>query len=211
MNNIPYQRLLDQKLESLAGTTPHLLLHSCCAPCSSYVLEYLTHYFEITVLYFNPNISPESEYRERMAEQQRLIEQMPHEHPIHLIEGDYHPEVFFTAVKGMEDLPEGGERCRVCFEMRLREAARWAAALNADYFTTTLTVGPRKNARVLNEIGQQIEKETGIPYLLSDFKKRGGYNRSIELSAQYGLYRQNYCGCIFSKRDSEIKVRGSLQ
>ena len=211
MNAIQYQRLLDQKLQSLAGTTPHLLLHSCCAPCSSYVLEYLSDYFEITVLYFNPNISPESEYRNRIAEQKRLIEQQPHAHPVHLIEGDYHPEDFFAAVKGMEYLREGGARCRICFEMRLREAARVAKEIGANYFTTTLTVGSKKDAKVLNDLGTQIEKETGVTYLLSDFKKRNGYNRSIELSGLYGLYRQNYCGCIFSKRDSELRADESLQ
>ena len=211
MNAIQYQRLLDRKLESLNVTTPHLLLHSCCAPCSSYVLEYLSKYFKITVFYFNPNISPLSEYQCRVQEQKRLIEEMPHENPVHFIEGSYHPEEFFAAVKGMEHLREGGARCRICFEMRLKEAARIAKEIGADYFTTTLTVGSKKDAAVLNGLGQQMEKETGIPYLLSDFKKRNGYNRSIELSEIYGLYRQNYCGCIFSKRDSEIRSSGSSQ
>ena len=211
MNAIQYQRLLDRKLESLKGTTPHLLLHSCCAPCSSYVLEYLSKYFEITLLYFNPNISPLSEYQCRVEEQKRLIEQQPHENPVHFIEGEYHPEQFFEAVKGLEHLREGGARCRICFEMRLREAARVAKEIGADYFTTTLTVGSKKDGKVLNDLGTQIEKETGVPYLLSDFKKRNGYNRSIELSEIYGLYRQNYCGCIFSKRDSEARASGSSQ
>lgn len=209
MNAIQYQRLLDKKLESLAGTTPHLLLHSCCAPCSSYVLEYLSEYFEITLFYFNPNISPRSEYECRVEEQKRLIAEQPHKHPVHFIEGSYHPEEFFEAVKGMEHLREGGARCRICFEMRLKEAAKVAAQIGADYFTTTLTVGSKKDAKVLNDLGQKLEKETGIPYLLSDFKKRNGYNRSIELSELYGLYRQNYCGCIFSKRDSEIRASES--
>ena len=136
---------------------------------------------------------------------------MPHENPIHFIEGEYHPEEFFSAVKGMEHLSEGGARCRICFELRLRKAAAIAKEIGADYFTTTLTVGAKKDGKVLNDLGTQIEKETGIPYLLSDFKKRNGYNRSIELSEIYGLYRQNYCGCIFSKRDSEARSNGSLQ
>lgn len=198
MNAINYQKVLERTLAGLQGT-PKLLLHSCCAPCSSYVLEYLSPYFEITVLYYNPNISPREEYEVRLAEQKRLIEEQPHVHPVHLLEGTYRPEDYFAAVRGLEDAPEGGARCRICFEMRLREAARAAKAIGADWFTTTLTVGSKKDAKLLNELGTKIEAETGVPYLHSDFKKHDGYNRSIELSGQYGLYRQNYCGCIFSK------------
>lgn len=198
MNAINYQKMLERTLAGLQGT-PKLLLHSCCAPCSSYVLEYLSPYFEITVLYYNPNISPREEYAARLAEQKRLIAEQPHVHPVHLLEGNYRPEEFFSAVRGLEDAPEGGLRCHICFEMRLREAARAAKQIGADWFTTTLTVGSKKDAKLLNELGTKIEAETGVRYLHSDFKKHDGYNRSIELSGQYGLYRQNYCGCIFSK------------
>lgn len=198
MNAINYQRVLERTLAGLQGT-PKLLLHSCCAPCSSYVLEYLSPFFEITVLYYNPNISPRGEYEARLAEQKRLIAEQPHVHPVHILEGNYCPEDYFAAVRGLEEMPEGGARCQICFEMRLREAARVAKAIGADWFTTTLTVGSKKDARLLNELGTKIEAETGVPYLLSDFKKHDGYNRSIELSRQYDLYRQNYCGCIFSQ------------
>ena len=198
MNAINYQKMLERTLAGLQGT-PKLLLHSCCAPCSSYVLEYLSPYFEITVLYYNPNISPREEYAARLAEQKRLIAEQPHVHPVHLLEGNYRPEEFFSAVRGLEDAPEGGLRCHICFEMRLREAARAAKQIGADWFTTTLTVGSKKDAKLLNELGTKIEAETGVRYLHSDFKKHDGYNRSIELSGQYGLYRQNYCGCIFLK------------
>lgn len=198
MNAINYQRVLERTLAGLQGT-PKLLLHSCCAPCSSYVLEYLSPFFEITVLYYNPNISPRGEYEARLAEQKRLIAEQPHVHPVHILEGNYCPEDYFAAVRGLEEMPEGGARCQICFEMRLREAARVAKAIGADWLTTTLTVGSKKDARLLNELGTKIEAETGVPYLHSDFKKHDGYNRSIELSRQYDLYRQNYCGCIFSQ------------
>lgn len=200
MNAINYQRVLERTLAGLQGT-PKLLLHSCCAPCSSYVLEYLSPFFEITVLYYNPNISPRGEYEARLAEQKRLIAEQPHVHPVHILEGNYCPEDYFAAVRGLEEMPEGGARCQICFEMRLREAARVAKAIGAGWFTTTLTVGSKKDARLLNELGTKIEAETGVPYLHSDFKKHDGYNRSIELSRQYDLYRQNYCGCIFSQME----------
>jgi len=214
-----YQKELDQVLESLKGKqAPTLFLHSCCAPCSSYVLEYLRQYFRITVLYYNPNISEEAEYQKRVDEQKRLIKTYNEQaveqvlvhggkekkgYPIGIVEGDYEPEVFFKTTKGMERCPEGGERCFACYELRLRKTAKLAAEGKFDYFTTTLTISPLKNAKKLNEIGERLEKEYGIKWLASDFKKRDGYKRSIELSKEYELYRQNYCGCVFSKRERE--------
>lgn len=198
MNQINYQKKLDSLLENLKEPK-HLLLHSCCAPCSSYVLEYLSRYMEITVFYYNPNISPQSEYAERVKEQQRLIAAMPLVHPVHFLEGDYQPDDFYQAVRGHEKDPEGGERCLICYELRLREAARLASEGGYDYFTTTLSISPLKNAARLNEIGERLSVEYGIPYLYSDFKKKNGYRRSVELSAEYQLYRQNYCGCVYSR------------
>lgn len=187
------------------GTPPTLLLHSCCAPCSSYVLEYLSQYFQITVLYYNPNIYPEEEYRKRVAEERRLIEEMGEKgvflYPVRLIEGRFDSREFYDAVRGLEQIPEGGERCAACFRLRLEEAAGIAGGF--DYFTTTLTISPLKNAQVINEIGEELAAEYHVKWLPCDFKKRNGYKRSIELSAEYGLYRQDYCGCIFSKRERE--------
>lgn len=218
MNRVNHQKELEKILETLPGmgeerdgqenSPRRLLLHSCCAPCSSYVLEYLASYFQITVLYYNPNITDREEYGKRVEEQRRLIGRMngecpPLTHPIFMEEGDYAPECFFAAVRGVEHIPEGGERCRRCFELRLRETARRAAAEGFDFFTTTLTISPLKNAEWLNEIGQCMGKEYGVAFLPSDFKKRNGYKRSVELSEQYGLYRQDYCGCIFSQRERQ--------
>lgn len=198
-----YQRELDGILEQIPqGTVPSLLLHSCCAPCSSYVLEYLSRYFRITVFYYNPNIHPEEEYRRRLEEQRRLIKEMPLFHAAAFVGGEFESGRFYEAVRGVEQIPEGGERCFRCYELRLRKAAEKAAQLGMDYFTTTLTISPLKNAEKLNEIGLRLGREMGVPYLVSDFKKRDGYKRSIELSAEYGLYRQNYCGCAFSKREA---------
>ena len=200
-----YQRMLDNELQRISESerTPRLLLHSCCAPCSSYVLEYLSRYFAITVLYYNPNISPAEEFTYRAEEQQRLIDEMPHHHPVSLIVGDYTPERFSEIAKGHENDPEGGERCFACYRLRLEEAARTAKDGGFDYFTTTLSISPLKNAAKLNEIGKELAVEYGVSYLFSDFKKREGYKRSCQLSAEYGLYRQDYCGCIYSKRDAE--------
>ncbi|MCD8150641.1 MAG: epoxyqueuosine reductase QueH [Clostridiales bacterium] len=209
-----YQKELDKIIAELQAQDriPTLLLHSCCAPCSSYVLEYLSRYFSITVFYYNPNITDAEEYHYRVEEQKRLIAELPTLHPVSFAEGRYEPERFFEAVRGLEYIPEGGERCRKCFELRLSETAKLAAERGADYFTTTLTISPLKNAEALNEIGQRMAAEygggdcagpafIGAKYLPSDFKKRDGYKRSIELSKVYGLYRQDYCGCIFSKRE----------
>ena len=195
-----YQKELDRLLERLKseGRVPRLLLHSCCAPCSSYVLEYLNRYFEITVFYYNPNIYPESEYTKRIWEQQELISRMPFVHPVSFLAGPYDQERFYKMARGLEHVKEGGERCLKCYELRLSEAARMAVKTEADYFTTTLSISPLKNADRLNEIGMRLGEEYGVPYLPSDFKKKNGYKRSIELSREYDLYRQDYCGCEFS-------------
>lgn len=200
-----YQKELDKTLEQLdkEAKAPTLLLHSCCAPCSSYVLEYLSQYFQITVFYYNPNIYPESEYTKRILEQQTLIGQMKSKHPISFMAGAYDKERFYAMAEGMETLKEGGARCMKCYELRLREAAEVAKKGNFDYFTTTLSISPMKNAVKLNEIGMRLAEEYQVAYLLSDFKKKNGYKRSIELSKEYGLYRQDYCGCEFSKRERE--------
>ena len=202
MNPRNYQKELDRVLEGLEreAAVPRLLLHSCCAPCSSYVLEYLSRYFEITVLYYNPNIYPPEEFGRRLKEQQKLLADMEFVHPVRLVEGRFEPEAFYQAAKGLEQEPEGGKRCEACYELRLREAAREAAAGGYDWFATTLSISPLKSAQKLMEIGERLGREYGVPYLPSDFKKKNGYKRSVELSAQYGLYRQNYCGCVYSIR-----------
>ena len=197
-----YQKILDKTIEQHVSRneTPSLLLHACCAPCSSYVLEYLSQYFSITIFYYNPNITEESEYRKRAAEEQRLISELPAKNKISFIEGRYDPERFFEMAKGKEDIPEGGARCFDCYRLRIAETADIAKQHGFDYFTTTLSISPLKNAQKLNEIGGEEAERTGVPYLFSDFKKREGYKRSIQLSAQHNLYRQNYCGCIYSKK-----------
>ena len=199
-----YQKELDRLLERLKSEerVPRLLLHSCCAPCSSYVLEYLNRYFEITVFYYNPNIYPESEYTKRIWEQQELISRMPFLHPVSFLAGPYDQERFYEMARGLEHVKEGGERCLKCYELRLSEAARMAVKTEADYFTTTLSISPLKNADRLNEIGMRLGEEYGVPYLPSDFKKKNGYKRSVELSALYGLYRQDYCGCVYSRAEA---------
>ena len=212
-----YQKELDKIIEKLgaaAGCVPTLFLHSCCAPCSSYVLEYLRQYFRITVFYYNPNITDDEEYHKRVAEQKRLIATYNKEltesvagaqggYLIQVIEGDYEPQCFYEIAKGLEQCPEGGERCFACYELRLRETAKRAQAGSFDYFTTTLSISPLKNAVKLNEIGERLAQEYDIPWLPSDFKKRDGYKRSIELSREYDLYRQDYCGCVYSRRERE--------
>lgn len=211
MNRRNYQRELEAviKENESKSRVPRLLLHSCCAPCSSYVLEYLSDYFEITVFYYNPNISPAEEYEKRAAEQQHLIRELPAKHPIHLVVGAYEPERFYAVSRGLEQVPEGGERCFRCFRLRLEEAAKMAAEDGFDYFATTLTISPLKNAQKLNEIGEELSELYKVEHLPSDFKKKNGYKRSVELSALYGLYRQNYCGCVFSKRDAEERLHDS--
>ena len=203
-----YQRELEQIIKSHQerGSVPELLLHSCCAPCSSYCLEYLSQYFRITVFYYNPNISPEEEYRKRVSEQKRLIEALDTVHPVAFLEGKYEPEKYYALVRGLEKEPEGGARCSICFRMRLLEAARAAEKAGAEYFTTTLSISPLKNAELLNSIGEETGRAEGVVWLPADFKKKNGYKRSVELSEEYGLYRQNFCGCIFSKAEREGKI-----
>ena len=205
MNQRNYQKELDQVIAGLEeqGKVPRLLLHSCCAPCSSYVLEYLSRYFDITVYFYNPNIDQPEEYKRRVKEQQRLIASMDFIHPVTLETGAYEPEEFHRIVRGLEKEPEGGARCFKCYELRLQEAAKVAQAGRFDYFTTTLSISPLKNAEKLNEIGEKLAKEYRVPYLPSDFKKKNGYKRSVELSEKYNLYRQDYCGCIYSQKERQ--------
>jgi len=201
---INFQKELDKlilKLQEL-DKVPTLLLHSCCAPCSSYVIEYLSQYFHLTVFYYNPNISELEEYKKRVEEQKRLISVFPAKYEVDFLEGTYDNENYNKIVSGFEDCKEGGERCFLCYDMRLREAAKVAKKGGFEYFTTTLSISPLKNSAKLNEIGHKLGIEYGIEYLLSDFKKKEGYKRSIELSKEYHLYRQNYCGCKFSKNDA---------
>ena len=204
-----YQLMLDKKLEEIAkkGIRPSLLLHACCAPCSSYVIEYLSKYFSITLFFFNPNISAKAEYDMRYAELLRLVSEMGLENTVKTINGDYQPERFFAISKGLEQLSEGGERCKKCYALRLEEAATAAALGGFDYFTTTLSISPHKNAEWLNVLGAEFSQTYGVPYLFSDFKKRGGYLRSCELSEKYGLYRQDFCGCIYSAIERNKRLR----
>ena len=200
MNKINYQNQLDRIIENISpDNPPRLLLHSCCAPCSSYTLEYLSRYFDITVYYFNPNISPKQEFDKRFEEQKRLISQMPFKNSVTLVEGDYNYDDFLEIAKGLENVPEGGERCFRCYKMRLESTARLAKEQGFDYFCTTLSISPLKNSQKINELGFEIEEKYGVKWLPSDFKKREGYKRSIQLSKEYSLYRQNFCGCVFSK------------
>lgn len=203
MVKVNYQKQLDKIIDEIQNNskTPTLLLHSCCAPCSSYVLEYLSQYFKITVFYYNPNISPKEEYIKRVEEQKRLISQLPVKNPVDFIEGDYEPQDFYDIAKGLEQVPEGGERCFNCYKLRLEKTAKLAYDLNMDYYTTTLSISPYKNALKLNEIAEELSEIYSVKNLPSDFKKKEGYKRSIQLSKEYDLYRQDYCGCIFSKRD----------
>ncbi len=201
MNNVNYQKLLDKELENVkkSGKVPKLLLHSCCAPCSSYVLEYLSNYFYITILFYNPNIELETEYLKRKAEQIRLMSSLNTKYPIAFLDCDYNAEEFYSSIKGFENEKEGGKRCFACYELRLQRTAEIAKINSLEYFCTSLTISPLKNSKKINEIGKNLEKQYRIKFLKSDFKKKEGYKRSIELSKLYNLYRQNYCGCIFSK------------
>ena len=201
MNKINYQKELDKVLINIKDreTPPSLLLHSCCAPCSSYVLEYLANYFYITIYFYNPNISDHEEYLRRVKEQKKLIGNLKVKYPISFIEGEYEVERFYQVAKGLEHLPEGGDRCFRCYKLRLEKAAKVAKDKGFDYFTTTLSISPHKNTSKLNEIGKNLWEKYDIPYLYSDFKKKNGYKRSIQLSKEYKLYRQDYCGCIYSK------------
>lgn len=206
-----YSKELDKLIEVLRREEkrPTLLLHACCAPCSSAVLERLSEVFDISVLFFNPNISPRAEFEKREAEMERLIREMPAAKGVKMVRTAYEPELFYNAVRGMEEIPEGGERCFVCYQLRLKAAAKYAKEHGFDYFTSTLSISPLKNATKLNEIGEELAEKYGVAHLPSDFKKKEGYKRSIQLSKEYDLYRQDFCGCIFSKKERAEKESGS--
>lgn len=208
MNKINYDRMCMAVIrqQTAAGRVPTLLLHSCCAPCSSATLEWLSQYFQITVFYYNPNIAPEGEFQKRLAEQRRLIAYQPAVHPVQLIAGDYEPAAFAAVAKGYEDCPEGGARCMRCYRQRLEKTAVLAKEMGFDYFCTTLSISPLKDAQKINAIGQSVGEQYGVAWLPSDFKKQERYKRSIALSREYGLYRQNFCGCVYSKQEKEKPV-----
>ena len=212
-NKENYQLLLERTLKAIEGleNKKTLLLHACCAPCSSYVLEYLSKYFDITLFFYNPNIYPEEEFRFREDELRRLIREMPLPRGVNIISGRYEPTEFFDIARGYEELPEGDERCRRCYALRLEESARAAKEGGFDYFCTTLSISPYKNAEWLNSIGKEMSEKYGVGYLFSDFKKKNGYKRSCQLSEQYSLYRQDYCGCVFSKREAEKRRKEKPQ
>ena len=199
MQKINYQKQLDKIIENLGDEVPSLLLHSCCAPCSSYCIEYLSQYFNITVLYYNPNIYPETEYEKRKEEQKRLISEIQTKYSVKMLDCDFETEKFYEMAKGLENCRECGERCFKCYRLRLEKTAQETKKYGFDYFTTTLTISPLKNAEKINEIGNELASKYGVNWLPSDFKKKEGYKRSIELSKIYNLYRQNYCGCVFSQ------------
>ena len=205
MNKINYQLLLDEEIGKITkeGVVPSLLLHSCCGPCSSYVIEYLSNYFNITVFYYNPNIYPDEEYLQRVAEQKRFIMEFPTKYKVSFIEGDFDKASFYEIAKGYENEPERGARCARCFDLRLKKTALKAKELGFDYFTTTLTISPMKDAALLNEIGQKLGDEIGVKWLFTDFKKKNGYKRSTEISKEYNMYRQDYCGCVFSYNERQ--------
>ncbi len=198
MNKINY----NLEMEKIVGDFTEvktLLLHSCCGPCSSAVMERLTPYFHIYIYFYNPNIHPEEEYYKRLGEQKRIIEESNLINPVEIVEAPYIPMEYFNTIKGYENYPEGSIRCHRCYEFRMRKSAEVAKSLNLQYFTTTLSVSPHKDSQILNALGRDIEDEIGVKYLYSDFKKKEGYKRSIELSREHNLYRQDYCGCIYSK------------
>jgi hypothetical protein len=208
MNAINYQKKMEELIGKYCGGErgQRLLLHSCCAPCSSYCIACLAEHFDVTVFYYNPNIYPPEEYHMRAAEQERFVREFPTKYPVSFVEGAYDTERFYETTRGMEELPEGHERCFACYELRLREAAEYAAKNGFDFFTTTLSISPLKNAAKLNEIGAKLEAEYPVRYLYSDFKKKDGYKKSTELSREYGMYRQYYCGCVFSKRERDAQI-----
>ena len=208
-SKINYQKKMEDILakESEKGRIPKLLLHSCCAPCSTYVLEYLSPHFDIGVLYYNPNIHPSEEYYKREAEQKRFIDLVNKVNKIELIQAEYNPQEYFDAIKGFENDKEGGLRCGLCFDLRLNEAAKYAKEHGYDYFTTTLSISPHKNADLINHLGELLESKYDVSYLYADFKKKNGFKRSIELCKQYDVYRQNYCGCIFSLKEAQERMK----
>ena len=200
-----YQKLLEEEIEIIKDNEvkPKLLLHACCGPCSSYVIEYLSKYFDITIYYYNPNTYPETEYLRRLDELNKFIKEFNSN--VKVIEENYNPSEFYNSIKGLEHLGERSERCYKCYSLRMNKAAIYAKESVYDYFTTTLSISPYKDALWINEIGKKIEQEIGIKYLYSDFKKKNGYKRSLELSKEYKLYRQDYCGCVYSKQERETK------
>jgi len=202
--NINYQAKLDEIIENL-DYTPRLLLHTCCAPCSSRCIEYLSNYFDITVLYYNPNISPVEEYIKRKEEQIRFLNEFNSKNKLDILDIEYNYQDFLNIVDGLENEKEGGKRCFNCYRLRLEKTAKVALENNYDFFGTTLTVSPYKNSQILNKIGEELENKYNIKYLFSDFKKKEGYKRSIELSKEYNLYRQDYCGCVYSKKERDEK------
>ena len=202
-NNRNYSKELERLIASLDGRAPTLLLHACCAPCSSAVLEYLTQHFRVTLLYYNPNIAPAAEYDKRLRELERLVVQLPMRYPAELLPCEYRGEDFACIAAGLEAEPEGGARCMACYRLRLEEAAKAARDHGMEYFTTTLTISPLKNAQAINRIGEELAERYGVKHLPSDFKKRDGYKRSVALSKEYGLYRQDYCGCVYSRLERQ--------
>ena len=198
-----YQLVLDETLKKLEGV-PKLLLHACCAPCSSYVIEYLSNYFEITIYFYNPNMDSSEEYYKRLKELERFIKEFKTKYPVHLVSEEYNHDEFLEISKNLENEPERGKRCLKCYRLRLEKSFMYAKEKHFDFITTTLTLSPHKNSHVINEIGSDLEKKYSFPYLYSDFKKREGYKRSIVLSSEYHLYRQNYCGCEFSKKENNL-------
>ncbi|MCH5317135.1 MAG: epoxyqueuosine reductase QueH [Eubacterium sp.] len=204
MNKVNYSLKTEEiiKNNKREQIMPSLLLHACCAPCSSACLEYLNENFNITIFYYNPNISPKEEFEKRLNEEKRLVVEMPLSGEIKVIDGEYNYDEFLETVKGLEGVPEGGERCFRCYRLRLEKTAALAKEKGFDYFCTTLSISPLKNSQKINEIGEAVAKDYGVKWLPSDFKKKNGYKRSIELSKQYDLYRQNFCGCVFSKKEA---------
>lgn len=207
-----YYLEFEKILESVKtdNNTPKLLLHACCGPCSSYCLELLSSYFDITILYYNPNIYPENEYLRRKNELKEYIKKIPHKNKINLIESRYNPNEYYESVKGLEHLGERSERCYKCYKLRMKECAIIASNNNYDYFTTTLSISPYKISNWINEIGEYLQNKYNIKYLYSDFKKKNGYKRSIELCKIYNMYRQDYCGCIYSKLEHDKKSKNDL-
>lgn len=205
---INYQKILDLKLDEIKKDkiTPTLLLHACCAPCSSYTLEYLSKYFIITIYYYNPNIHPKEEYERRINELKKFLNEFKTENKVNLIEEYYDPSEYFNTVKGLDSLGEKSKRCYECYKLRMEKAAKYAKENNYDYFTTTLSISPYKISSWINEIGENLQNKYKVNYLYADFKKKNGYKRSLELSKKYNLYRQNYCGCIYSKREREVII-----
>ena len=200
-----YQKLLEEEINKIKDNEvkPKLLLHACCGPCSSYVIEYLSKYFDITIYYYNPNTYPETEYLRRLDELNKFIKEFNSN--VKVIEENYNPSEFYNSIKGLEHLGERSERCYKCYILRMNKAAIYAKENGYDYFTTTLSISPYKDALWINEIGKNLEEKIGVKYLYSDFKKNNGYKRSIELSKEYKLYRQEYCGCVYSKQERETK------